>query len=390
MRIAVVMPELDPGAGGGFTFQGALHDALRELEPELAHELVYLVPQLPGRSGPYARLRMDAGAHVRRAAIGLVRDVQDRALGMARRLDPRTDFERLLGEHRIDLVWFSTPWAIDCDRPYLFTLWEMGYREQPWFPELSGAGEFSRRDRMLARHVPKATRVITPNRAGTAELLRRVPLAPERILELPHPTPPFALEAGEREPLDRALAERCGGRGDYLLYPAQFWPHKNHGTLLRALARLPDHRAVLVGSDKGGRDRVERMAAELGVAERVSIPGFVSTEQLVALYQHAHALAYPSFLGPENLPPLEAMALGCPVVAADVAGAEEQLGDAALRVTPHDHDALAEAIESLADPELRERLVSAGRERARERTARGFVHGVLAAVDELEPLVPGS
>ena len=144
MRVAVVMPELDPSAGGGFSFQAALHDALRELEGETRHELLYVVPEIPERLGPYARLPMNASAHLRRAAIGLIRDGQDRMLGMARRFDPATDFERLLDRHRIDLVWFSTPWALDCDRPYLFSLWDMGYRQQPWFPELSGAGEFAR------------------------------------------------------------------------------------------------------------------------------------------------------------------------------------------------------------------------------------------------------
>ena len=390
MRIAVVLPELDATAGGGFSFQSALHDALRELEAEIEHELVYLVPDTDGRGPPYVRMRMDARAHIARAAIGLLRDVQDRALGTVRRLDRATDFERLLEDHGIDLVWFSTPWATDCDRPYLFTHWDMGYREQPWFGELSGAGEFARRDRLLARYVPAASRVITPNPSGTAELLRRIPLGPERILELPHPTPPFALAAARRDPVDRAVAERVGGRGLYLLYPAQFWQHKNHPTLMRAIAELDGYGAVLVGSDKGARERVEALAAELGISDRVSFPGFVEEEELVALYQHAHALAYPSFLGPENLPPLEAMALGCPVVVADVAGAEHQLRDAALRFAAPDHTALAEAVRSLEDDELRERLVGAGRALAAERTARSYVEGVLVAVDELAAIGVGA
>jgi len=389
MRIAVVLPELDATAGGGFSFQAALHGALRELEGEIEHELVYLVPETTA-GGPYVRMRMDARAHLARAAIRLVRDAQDRALGMERRLDRATDFERLLEDHSIELVWFSTPWAADCDQPYFFTHWDMGYREQPWFPELSGRGEFARRDRLLARYVPGAARVITPNPAGTEELLRRIPLAPGRVLELAHPTPPFALEAAEGDPVDRGVAERAGGRGRYLLYPAQFWPHKNHPTLLRALAQLDGYHAVLVGSDKGARGRVQALAADLGVSDRVSFPGFVETEELVALYQHAHALAYPSFLGPENLPPLEAMALGCPAVVADVPGAEHQLGDAALRFDPPDHEALAAAIRSLEDASLRERHVDAGRTLAAGRTARSYVQGVLAAVDELAAAGVGS
>ena len=56
----------------------------------------------------------------------------------------------------------------------------------------------------------------------------------------------------------------------------------------------------------------ERSRASAGIAAHVHFLGFVDTEDLVALYQHAHALTYLSFFGPENLPPLEAFALGLP------------------------------------------------------------------------------
>ena len=131
-------------------------------------------------------------------------------------------------------------------------------------------------------------------------------------------------------------------RAPYLLYPAQFWSHKNHATLLRALALLPEYTLACVGSDKGYLDHVRGLARELGVLDRVRFLGFVETDELVALYRGAHALVYLSFFGPENLPPLEAFALGCPVVQADVAGAREQLGDAALLVPPTDPRAVAD------------------------------------------------
>ena len=60
--------------------------------------------------------------------------------------------------------------------------------------------------------------------------------------------------------------------------------------------------------------------AEFGLAGAVHILGYVSDEELIALYQHAHALLYLSRFGPENLPPLEAFALGCPAIVEDVCG----------------------------------------------------------------------
>jgi glycosyltransferase involved in cell wall biosynthesis len=107
-------------------------------------------------------------------------------------------------------------------------------------------------------------------------------------------------------------------------------------------------------------------------------------DDLVALYQHAHALTYLSFFGPENLPPLEAFALGCPVVAAAVPGAREQLGDAALLVPPTESARVAEAVRRLEDAALREELIERGRTRAEALTAESFVRGVLAFFDEFE------
>jgi glycosyltransferase involved in cell wall biosynthesis len=91
-----------------------------------------------------------------------------------------------------------------------------------------------------------------------------------------------------------------------------------------------------------------------------------------------------SLFGPENLPPLEAMALGCPVVAADVPGAREQLGDAAIRVPPLDPERIAAAVKRLEDSAERDRLVAAGRERASRYSAAGYVEGVLEFLDGFE------
>ncbi|MFM6269445.1 MAG: glycosyltransferase, partial [Dolichospermum sp.] len=55
---------------------------------------------------------------------------------------------------------------------------------------------------------------------------------------------------------------------------------------------------------------------------------------MTSLYINAFSLAFMSFFGPDNLPPLEAMALGCPVIASKVSGSEEQLGNNALLVNP--------------------------------------------------------
>jgi glycosyltransferase involved in cell wall biosynthesis len=225
--------------------------------------------------------------------------------------------------------------------------------------------------------------VIVPNAAGKEQLLRYFPVEQERVLCLPHPTPEFALREVDDAAASQAR-ERLGIRGRYLFYPAQFWAHKNHYNALRALAALDGYELVLVGSDKGQAQHVSKLASGLGVSERVHELGFVESDELVALYRGAHALLYPSFLGPENLPPLEAFALGCPVVAADVPGAREQLGGAALLASPTDPEAIAAAVRQLEDEGERGRRIEEGRRLAGEYTAERYVRGVFGFLDEFE------
>jgi glycosyltransferase involved in cell wall biosynthesis len=177
--------------------------------------------------------------------------------------------------------------------------------------------------------------------------------------------------------------------GDYLFYPAQFWPHKNHVNLLHALRLLRDRgldlSLALTGSDKGNLPFIRDTAARLGLTPHVRWLGFVTNDQLISLYRHAAALTYVTFFGPENLPPLEAFAAGCPVVASDVAGAREQLADAALLVDPRRPEEIAAAVERLrADPTLRAALIERGFERARRSTPAGFVAAVIAWLDDFE------
>jgi glycosyltransferase involved in cell wall biosynthesis len=380
VRVAVHLPELDPRLGGGFTFQESLAAALERARAETDHQFVIYAR---GDAGPGSvRLHLSRRALAARRLVRVTREVQERALGV-RPLSGRTWFERSLDRERIDLVWFGTPRAEDCrGRPFVFTIWDLEHLEQPWFPEVSAGGEWELRQVFYSRYVPRATRIIVPNAAGREQVVRHFHVRPERVLVLPHPTPEFARRAAASP----NHADGPAVPAPYLLYPAQYWSHKNHATLLRTLAQLPEYTLACVGSDKGYLEHVRGMADHLGVLDRVRFLGFVATDELAALYRRAHALVYLSFFGPENLPPLEAFALGCPVVQADVPGAREQLGDAALFVPPTEAAAAAGAVRRLEDPALRPRLIDAGRERAARYTADGYVRGVLDFLDAFEPV----
>jgi glycosyltransferase involved in cell wall biosynthesis len=104
----------------------------------------------------------------------------------------------------------------------------------------------------------------------------------------------------------------------------------------------------------------------------------VSPEELLFLYRNARAMVYPSFSGPENMPPLEAFSQGCPVAVAEYPGAREQLGDAVIYFAPQSPEDIAEKLELLlGDVVLQQSLLQKGRERVKSRTVTQYVAGVM-------------
>ena len=137
---------------------------------------------------------------------------------------------------------------------------------------------------------------------------------------------------------------------------------------------------VLTGSDKGNRRYVWDKVREWELSDQVFDLGFVPREELNALYEGAMALIFPSFFGPDNVPPLEAFALGCPVLASRVAGAEEQLGSAALLFDPTDPTDIADKVLAVrSDPALRKKLTEEGGKIAQLRSPERYI----AQIDEI-------
>jgi glycosyltransferase involved in cell wall biosynthesis len=177
---------------------------------------------------------------------------------------------------------------------------------------------------------------------------------------------------------ERQIAAAGEGARDYgeneltALSVGRLEREKNPLGLADVLARLreQDPRWRLAVCGEGGlRDDLEQRLAELGVRDAAELRGYVRHDELSRAYREAHALLHVSWT--EGLPQIlyEAFAAGLPVVATDVGGIREAVGDAALLVAPGDAEAAAEALARIGrDPELRDRLTAAGRELARRHT----------------------
>ena len=92
------------------------------------------------------------------------------------------------------------------------------------------------------------------------------------------------------------------------------------------------------------------------------------------MYKNALALSYVSFGGPENLPPLEAFSVGCPVIATKNDGSMEQLGDAAVLIDPNDSEEFLTTVEKIInDKNFRDNLILKGKEKSNSCSISNFV-----------------
>jgi glycosyltransferase involved in cell wall biosynthesis len=140
---------------------------------------------------------------------------------------------------------------------------------------------------------------------------------------------------------------------------------KGYDLLLRAVAWLPGVRAVVIG-EGGARQDLERLARELGVADRVELPGWAEQPSAVLLGFDVFCLPSRSEGFPLSI--VEAMLAALPVVATRVGSVAELVadGETGLVVERDDVDGLAAALARLRDDGLRERFGAAGRKRAQE------------------------
>lgn len=280
----------------------------------------------------------------------------------------RSPFERALIRNGIDVVHFTSTskrHLLLYELPFIITIFDGCHRDAPEFPEVRTFGEFERREILFGLASTKAAVVIVNAPELIDDLCRRYAMERDRAVCIPFSPSAYVGQSAPDAAADAAVLTKYGLEPGYLFYPAQFWPHKNHITLLAALASLRERsiteRLVLCGSDRGGRDKIDASIRSYGLSDQISIIGFVESAELGALYRGAAALVMPSYFGPTNLPPLEAWAVGTPVIYPEAFKA--QAGDAALLFDYDDPRSLADAIVTLRTDGTRERLRAAGQRR---------------------------
>ena len=251
-------------------------------------------------------------------------------------------FPAYLVAHRRKVLWIMHQYRA------AYNLWGTPFDDLSTHPEGARVRELIRH--CDARFIPEARKVFANSRTVAERLKRYNDIESEPLY---HPPP-------------RAERLRAGVQGDYVFYPSRMEPQKRQELLIEALYfTRTDVRVVFAG---GSRDlkHYESLAKHHGVAERVSVRGFVSEEEMIELYAGALGVCYLPFDEDYGYVTLEGMLSAKPVVVpADGGGATEfvEHGSEGF-VTEPDPRAVAECLDALySDREAARRMGERGREK---------------------------
>jgi glycosyltransferase involved in cell wall biosynthesis len=211
------------------------------------------------------------------------------------------------------------------------------------------------------------------------DLVAQYGLAPEKVAVVPL-APAVGAHTAATDAEVQAARAKFALPDRFAFYPAQTWPHKNHLALVEALALVRQQHGIDIPLVLSGRrnnyyERVAARARALGV--QIHSVGFVTVNELQAVYRLATCVVVPSKFEAASFPLWEAFFAGAPAACSNVTSLPRQAADAALLFDPDRVDQIAEAVFRLwTDAGLRDTLVERGRRNVArftwDRTARLF------------------
>jgi glycosyltransferase involved in cell wall biosynthesis len=282
----------------------------------------------------------------------------------------RKSSSSLLRGMDVDLLFcpFTAPTYFEPGIPAVSTIYDLQYKT---YPEFFAAEDVAQRERTFIEACRRATALSAISDYSRDSAIAYGNLDPERIRTI-------HLRMAQRiTPVsghDDGLLTRLGLCPErYLIYPANFWKHKNHEMLITAFGiachgQLPaDFKLVCTGAPGARQEWLINAARAMNMGDRVLFPGYLPNAELAALMANCTGVVFPSLYEGFGLPVIEAMAAGVPVACSNMTSLPEVAADAAILFDPRVPTQIAQAMISLAVNEaLRAQLIQAGLQRAAE------------------------
>lgn len=359
MKIAIWLDaDYRPEEGGGFSYYDKLVKALDNyaFDPQLEFCFVSNgdITSLPLKREKVQLKSVDnvSFRDKLKSNLPLYKDYYKPILAQRQSVARQAAYRDQLKSYGIDVIYYLRQGERHVvDFPFVATNWDIGHWSTYAFPELVGGGEYGQRADFYRNVLPQAIFVFVESEAGKQEMIKFTNISEEKIKVVPIFAGNCIDEQVSEERQAEILKQYGLEKNKYFFYPAQFWAHKNHVNMIKAFVELnkkhPEYKIVFTGSDKGNKAYIQSLVEQLGLTDRVVFAGFVENAAINTFFKNATALTMASFFGPTNMPPMEAMHIGCPVICTDLAGHREQLGDAALYFDARESKALMQCMEEM-------------------------------------------
>ncbi len=250
--------------------------------------------------------------------------------------------------------------------PTVCTVHDVQFKTYPMFFDLS---DLLHRENTFADACKHSTLLTAVSEYSRQSVLKHSSLNPEHVFTIHSRLAGRMLEQEQ----DKAIFNRLGLISQqYVIYPANYWLHKNHETLLTAF-NLACHRVdfpayiklVCTGSSSDRRRWLQQAAEKMGLGERVLFTEYLTDAELGALMQESCGMIFPSLYEGFGLPILEAMAAKIPVACSSICSLPEIAGDAAYYFDPRLPEQVAQALVVITtDEPTRQQLTQKGLARA--------------------------
>lgn len=251
-----------------------------------------------------------------------------------------------LSDNKVDLVYYLAPNLYPLNYAFIATHWDIGFKNMFICQKIFNNATYEKWDYYNRIVLHQAFAIFVESEQSKKELIEIEAIYKRKMMVLPlFPGKVVELNLDKDEQLS-ILNKWNVSENNFYFYPAQFWPLKNHYGLIMAFKTVseiyPDVKLVLSGSDKGNLAYIKSIVRREDLETKVIFTGFVSNEEIFTFYKNAIALVFTAFLGPTNMPLLEASYLGCPVICTDLEGHKEQLKDSALYFDTFNHTDIAD------------------------------------------------
>jgi FkbM family methyltransferase len=358
------MAELAPQTQFVLLTQASAHDELATLDRANVRRLLLLTP--------------DKRPAVKRLAARISNVIANLPPPLARRIErigysvlttaKRSSSRSILRSLNADLLFcpFTAPTYFEPGIPTVSVIYDLQYKT---YPEFFSPQDVVHRARTFEEAARKSTLLVAISDYSRNAAIAEGKLSPGAIETIYLHVSRHSLRNAMRD--DNILSRFQLVPGKYLIYPANFWKHKNHEMLLTAfgLARqrglAPDVRLVCTGAPGERQTWLKHAADGLGLKDHVLFPGYVSNAEMLTLMTNSAGMVFPSLYEGFGLPVVEAMVNRVPVACSNVTSLPEIAGEAAILFNPRIPEEIADAMIALTqDGALTKRLLQAGNLRA--------------------------